>query len=255
MTVIRNKFNWYSSNSPVIKEGGVKEKLPYWIIWALVSIMSISGLDSGIKRVQKYNEIKDKLNAEQKQMLDENLRNQELMAQLKSLYLEKTPAPTPEQSQINPKPVPQPAKPVPTQTQPVNQKTKQKSLTKEQKKIVDAVARTIWGEARGESWEGQLAVASTIWNRANGNTNRLDDVVKQRKQYSIWNSGVPEKGGGEEWKKVIALAEQMVTNQFKPSVPYTHYFNPDVASPNWAYENGKLVRDHKIIGNHVFLNP
>ena len=51
------------------------------------------------------------------------------------------------------------------------------------------LARTLYGEARGEGPEGMEAVANSIRNRVH-NTNyppNYTGVIRQPKQYSIWN--------------------------------------------------------------------
>ena len=60
--------------------------------------------------------------------------------------------------------------------------------------IVNAVARTIYAEAKGEGADGQSAVASVIWNRSGGRAESLVPVISKTKQFSCWN----EYTGG--WK-------------------------------------------------------
>lgn len=57
---------------------------------------------------------------------------------------------------------------------------------------LDLLTRTIAGEAGGESYDGQVAVAQVIRNRMNDSRfpNSIKDVVMQPKQFSAWNSGV-----------------------------------------------------------------
>ena len=63
--------------------------------------------------------------------------------------------------------------------------------------IVDTIARTIYGEARGEPLEGKIAVAWTVVNRfrkgswLSGRT--LAATALKRKQYSCWNKGDPNR--------------------------------------------------------------
>ncbi|MGE5476164.1 MAG: cell wall hydrolase [Bacteroidales bacterium] len=59
---------------------------------------------------------------------------------------------------------------------------------------VDVVARTLWGEARGEGYDGMVAVANVIMNRARrggwwGNTPR--EVCQKPWQFSCWNPTDP----------------------------------------------------------------
>ena len=53
--------------------------------------------------------------------------------------------------------------------------------------IANAVARTIYAEAKSEGKEGQAAVASVIWNRANGKAENLVPVISKKLQFSCWN--------------------------------------------------------------------
>ena len=47
--------------------------------------------------------------------------------------------------------------------------------------IVNAVARTIYAEAKGEGYDGQAAIASVIWNRAGGRAESLVPVISKKK--------------------------------------------------------------------------
>lgn len=58
----------------------------------------------------------------------------------------------------------------------------------------EIIARTIWGESRGEGYRGQKAVCNVIFNRANkpcwwGTTPR--EVCLKPYQFSCWNSNDP----------------------------------------------------------------
>jgi hypothetical protein len=58
---------------------------------------------------------------------------------------------------------------------------------------VQVAARTIWGEARGEVRDSQLAVATTIINRLKDGRwgHDLASVCRAREQFSCWNPGDP----------------------------------------------------------------
>ena len=64
-------------------------------------------------------------------------------------------------------------------------------------KDLDILARTLWGEARGESLAGQIAVAWTIRNRVNdGNAKSwwgegYVGVCQKPYQFSCWNKNDP----------------------------------------------------------------
>jgi spore germination cell wall hydrolase CwlJ-like protein len=259
-------MNWYKQaklSNEIILQAGLMNTIPLWLSGILLSIMAVSGVTNLAEKIQKYKEDNKTLSQQQKETLDAISRDKEFLRQIQS---DKEAFSKGQQGSVVENPMqPKPNQPTqtkeklesdkPTQpTQTPQTPVKSVRLTKEQTNVADALARTLWGEARGEGWEGIEAVASVIWNRTNGNPSRLDDVVKQKKQFSIWNSGIPEKGQGELWNKIVNLSKRMATNQFQPKIPYTHYFNPDKATPNWAYPNGRLPKDHQVIGNHVFLS-
>ena len=61
----------------------------------------------------------------------------------------------------------------------------------------DILARTLWGEARGESLAGQIAVAWTIRNRVNDGKAKswwgegYAGVCQKPYQFSCWNKNDP----------------------------------------------------------------
>ncbi len=67
---------------------------------------------------------------------------------------------------------------------------------------VDILARTIWGEARGEGEAGMIAVAAVVLNRVRISLahdgrfwwgNSIETVCKARAQFSCWNPGDPNR--------------------------------------------------------------
>jgi len=138
-------------------------------------------------------------------------------------------------------------------------KVKQIKKKKQGMSISETIARTLYAEAKGESLAGKKAVASVIYNRANGNPANMVSVVKQKKQFSCWNKGIPPKGNDtdQNWIDCLNIAKEMVNKKFKPTIPTNikHYLNPTVAHPTWAYvdkEKTKLKEGIKI-GNHYFI--
>lgn len=129
----------------------------------------------------------------------------------------------------------------------------------------DILARTIYGEARGESISGQEAIASVVLNRVafakrKGRYwwgNNVAEVCKAPKQFSCWNENdancrllqkVDETNISFCICKRIALRalsgvlEDMTNNA-------THYHTLKVR-PKWAY--GKIPCAE--IGHHAFYN-
>jgi len=119
---------------------------------------------------------------------------------------------------------------------------------------VDVLARTIYAEARGESRLGRLAVASAIYNRANGDASKMIQVVLRPKQFTPWNKGrIPPQGSGEIWNECVKIAHSMIDGTFQPVTTHTHYYNPRMAKPGWAYMPKGQHRKFIQIGSHRFL--
>ena len=126
-------------------------------------------------------------------------------------------------------------------------------------KSIDAMARTMWGEARGEGVEGMRAVGHVINNRASiggwwGNT--ILEVVFKPWQFSAWNKNDPNlelMNQVDETDPVFAVAKQLATNivdgvdQEDPTGGATHYHTTAV-SPTWS-NTGTVTHQH---GNHIF---
>tara|TARA_R110000851_G_scaffold189550_1_gene339793 strand:- start:71 stop:481 length:411 start_codon:yes stop_codon:yes gene_type:complete len=125
---------------------------------------------------------------------------------------------------------------------------------------LEYMARTIWGEARGEDKEGKISVGHVIKNRADKKTwmgKTIKDVCLKKWQFSCWNENDPNR------KKILALKlddlneyleisakvlSGMYEDQTKGS---THYYAKSMKSPpNWA-EGKEPILDH---GGHLFFN-
>jgi N-acetylmuramoyl-L-alanine amidase len=124
---------------------------------------------------------------------------------------------------------------------------------------LDIAARTVAGEARGESSAGKLAVALVILNRAKkagwmGNT--IEGVCLKAYQFSCWNDDDPNRLAIERMKKtdpvymlaLFAVAEAIVTDE-DITEGATHYHTKDI-EPFWIEGREPCT----IIENHVFYN-
>lgn len=111
------------------------------------------------------------------------------------------------------------------------------------------VAWTIYQEAKGESFEGKLAVATVIHNRSIRRELSLSGVCKQYKQFSCWNSGrKPKVVDTDIWRQCEQIAQSMTDGVFRPIDSWDHYFNPSKCSPSW---DSDLVHI-SYIGGHKF---
>ena len=136
---------------------------------------------------------------------------------------------------------------------PRHQVIKAKGVDSSQITPIDAVAKTLWGEARGEGISGINDVASVIMNRAKSNPANLVKVVTAPKQFSVWNAGIPTvkiKNAKDQqlWAYCQKVASDMVAKTFKPTHNYSYYFNPKLANPSWA-----VNKPYEDRGNHRFL--
>ena len=125
-------------------------------------------------------------------------------------------------------------------------------------KAIDVIARTIWGEARGEGDEGMAAVAAVVMNRAAkggwwGTTPVA--VALMPWQFSAWNQNDPNRAKVEAVTTddpSFARAVEIATAAIDGTLPditggATHYHTKAVA-PAWA-DQSKIVAD---VGNHLF---
>ena len=116
----------------------------------------------------------------------------------------------------------------------------------------NCIAVAVYHEARGESLEGQLAVAKVIMNRAASGKYPTSwcGVVKQPWQFSFVRKGhfpsVDE--GSAAWRKALGVTRLAVANAV-PSVPTDClWYHADYVAPSWGY---RLTRVEKI-GAHIF---
>ncbi len=109
------------------------------------------------------------------------------------------------------------------------------------------LARVIHGEARGESFRGQVAVGAVVLNRVADSRfpNSVRDVVMQDGQFCILFDGQINLYPGE---KSLEAARAALLG-YDPSRGSVFFFNPAIASnSSWISQRPVVVR----IGNHVF---
>lgn len=127
---------------------------------------------------------------------------------------------------------------------------------------VDFLARTLWGEARGENTAGREAVAQVIVNRKNDPRfpNTIEGVVTQRYQFSTWNANDPNrskilalKDGDPLFEEMKAIARRVLSGTAENRVgDITHYANETTlgGAPSWARD----ATDRVMIGRHTFYD-
>ena len=113
---------------------------------------------------------------------------------------------------------------------------------------VQLLARAINGEARGEPYEGQVAVGAVILNRVAHSSfpNTIAGVIYQSGAFTAVADGqinVPI----DESSSVVKAAQDAL-NGWDPTGGAIYYFNPDTATNKWIWSR-PLV---KTIGKHRF---
>ncbi len=113
---------------------------------------------------------------------------------------------------------------------------------------VQLLARAINGEARGESYEGQVAVGAVILNRVKDSSfpNTIAGVIYQKGAFTAVSDGQINVPIDE--KSTVYKAAQDALNGWDPTNGCTYYFNPSTATNSWIWSK-QIV---KKIGKHNF---
>ena len=108
------------------------------------------------------------------------------------------------------------------------------------------LARLIYGEARGESYVGQVAVGAVVMNRIKSASfpNTMSGVIYQKYAFTAVADGQINLTPNETAKK----AARDAMNGWDPSYGAIYYYNPAVATSAWIFTRKTTV----TIGNHVF---
>lgn len=113
---------------------------------------------------------------------------------------------------------------------------------------VQLMARAINGEARGEPYEGQVAVGAVILNRVKDSRfpNTISGVIYQSGAFTAVADGQINQPIAEG--STVYKAAQDAQNGWDPTGGCVYYFNPATATNKWIWSR-PLV---KTIGKHRF---
>ena len=108
------------------------------------------------------------------------------------------------------------------------------------------LARLISAEARGESYEGQVAVGAVVMNRIAHPSfpNTLSGVIYQRGAFSCLDDGQFD----EPVAQSAYAAARDAMNGYDPTGGAIYYFNPVTATSQWIWSRPLIVQ----IGKHRF---
>lgn len=111
---------------------------------------------------------------------------------------------------------------------------------------IQLMANAVYGEARGEPYEGQVAVAAVILNRIQSPSfpDTIAGVIFEPRAFTA-------VADGQIWLTPNETAKQAVLdaiNGWDPSANAIYYFNPDTATSPWIWTRPQI----KKIGQHIF---
>jgi N-acetylmuramoyl-L-alanine amidase len=124
----------------------------------------------------------------------------------------------------------------------------------------DLLARCIWGEARGESIRGKLAVAHVVLNRVKAKPcygHSMKEVLLRASQFSCFNENDPNlvkilnlNSSNPDLAYCLAVADMaLLVDNPDPSGGATHYHAAQV-KPSWV--GSPQMAFLCQIGNHLF---
>jgi N-acetylmuramoyl-L-alanine amidase len=131
---------------------------------------------------------------------------------------------------------------------------------------IDVLARTLYGEARGEARPGRVAIACTVMNRVDraatfggywwGDT--VAEVCKKPWQFSCWNQGDPNRDviegvvaeGNGLFAECIEIATQAVRLELCDVTFGACHYHSKWVMPSWSADHAPVV----TIGGHHFFN-
>ena len=120
----------------------------------------------------------------------------------------------------------------------------------------DYMARTIYGEARGEGVRGMQAVANVIMNRVRAGGwygASVKDVVLKPYQFSCWNENDPNRkiilnATAEQLATARSIADKAIAGELPDITGGATNYHAKSVNPYWAASMTKTA----TIGNHIF---
>lgn len=116
------------------------------------------------------------------------------------------------------------------------------------------LAKAVYFEARGETLEGQLAVAEVVLNRAASGVypGTICGVVTQRAQFSFVRAGrFPRVDTDSDcWRKALAIADIAQKKLARQIAPNVLWYHASYVAPAWKRNLTRFAR----IGTHIFYS-
>jgi N-acetylmuramoyl-L-alanine amidase len=123
-------------------------------------------------------------------------------------------------------------------------------------------ARTVWAEARGEGFDGMVAVAWALKNRwlstkgqfAKDNT--LATACLRHRQFSAWNAEdanfevMQRVGDDDPWFRLCVSAVNEALNGHTDPIKGSCHYHAESITPEWACGHISVTQ----VGHHLFYN-
>ena len=111
---------------------------------------------------------------------------------------------------------------------------------------LNLLSRLVYGEARGEQYKGQVAVAAVVLNRVSSSKfpNTVAGVIYQAGAFDVVSDGQINLTPNSTARS----AAQDALNGWDPSNGALYYFNPNTATSSWIWSRKVTV----TIGSHMF---
>ena len=111
---------------------------------------------------------------------------------------------------------------------------------------LNLLSKLVYGEARGESYKGQVAVAAVVLNRVKSSSfpNTIAGVIYQSGAFTAVSDGQINLTPDTTARK----AAQDAINGWDPTYGCIYYFNPNTATSSWIWSRPQVIK----IGKHIF---
>ena len=128
---------------------------------------------------------------------------------------------------------------------------------------VDVLARTAWGEARGDGTTGMHGVCNVVMNclayaRGRGGYwwgNSVKEICLKDYQFSAWNANDPNRGKMQSvtvqdaaFADAVRLARQAVNGNLPDITNGATHYHTDAVRPSWSGQ-GEVAA---LVGSHKF---